>query len=52
LEDDLKDLIFNSSLDRWEKTQLNMCGQSISAVSNRIGEMEDEIQLIIAKLVP
>jgi len=51
LEDELKRQIYASSLDPWQKTQLNMCAQSITAVSNRISEMEDEIQLIIAKLV-
>ncbi len=51
LEDELKRQISASSLDPWQKTQLNMCAQSITAVSNRISEMEDEIQLIIAKLV-
>ena len=51
MEDELKRQIFASSLDPWQKTQLNMCAQSITAVSNRISEMEDEIQLIIAKLV-
>jgi len=51
LEDELKRQISAPSLDPWKKTQLNMCAQSITAVSNRISEMEDEIQLIIAKLV-
>lgn len=51
IEDELKHLISVSSIDPWQKTQLNMCAQSITAVSNRISEMEDEIQLIIAKLV-
>ena len=51
MEDELKRQIFASSLDPWQKSQLNICAQSITAVSNRISEMEDEIQLIIAKLV-
>jgi len=51
LEDELKHQIYASSLDPWQKTQLNMCAQSITAVSNQISELEDEIQLIIAKLV-
>ena len=51
IEDELKHQISVSSIDPWQKTQLNMCAQSITAVSNRISEMEDEIQLIIAKLV-
>jgi len=51
IEDELKRQISVSSIDPWQKTQLNMCAQSITAVSNRISEMEDEIQLIIAKLV-
>ena len=51
LEDELKRQISASSLDPWQKTQLNMCAQSLTAVSNRISELEDEIQLIIAKLV-
>jgi len=51
LEDELKHQIYASSLDPWQKIQLNMCAQSITAVSNQISEMEDEVQLIIAKLV-
>jgi len=51
LEDELKHQIYDSSLNPEHKTQLNICAQSIRAVSNRISEMEDEIQLIIAKLV-
>ena len=51
LEDELKRQISASSLDPWQKTQLNICAQSLTAVSNRISELEDEIQLIIAKLV-
>ena len=51
LEDELKHQIHSSSLDPWQKTQLNMCAQSITAVSNQISEMEDRVQLIIAKLV-
>ena len=51
IEDELKHQISVSSIDPWQKTQLNMCAQSITAVSNRISELEDEIQLIIAKLV-
>ena len=51
LEDELKHQIYASSLDPWQKTQLNMCAQSITAVSNHISEMEDDIQFIIAKLV-
>lgn len=51
LEDELKYKIYASSLDLWQKTQLNMCVQSITAVSNQISKMEDEVQLIIAKLV-
>ena len=51
LEDELKHQIHASSLDLWQKTQLNMCAQSITAVSNQISEMEDRVQLIIAKLV-
>jgi uncharacterized protein Yka (UPF0111/DUF47 family) len=51
LEDELKHQINASSLDPWQKSQLNMCAQSIAAVSNQITEMEYEIQLIITKLV-
>jgi uncharacterized protein Yka (UPF0111/DUF47 family) len=51
LEDELKHQISASSFDPWQKTQLNTCAQSITAVSNQISEMEDEIQLIIARLV-
>ena len=51
LEDDLKRQLSIASLDAWHKTQLNICAQTISTVSGRITEMENGIQLIIAKLV-
>ncbi len=51
LEDELKLQISISSIDPWQKSQLNICAQSITTVSNRISELEDEIQLIIAKMV-
>jgi uncharacterized protein Yka (UPF0111/DUF47 family) len=49
IEDELKREIYSSTLDRWHKNQLNMCVQSISAVSQKASEMEDEIQLIMTK---
>jgi len=51
VDDELKHQIYASSLDSEHKTQLNICAQSIRAVSDRISEMEDEIQLIFAKMV-
>ena len=51
LEDELKHQIVTSPLDPWQKNQLNICAQSIASVSSRISDMEDEIQLLIAKLV-
>lgn len=50
LEDELKHQIFATSFNFEQKNKLNRCAKSISAVLNRISEMEDEIQLIIAKL--
>jgi uncharacterized protein Yka (UPF0111/DUF47 family) len=49
IEDELKREIYSSTLDFWQKAQLNICVQSISAVSQKAGEMEDEIQLIMTK---
>lgn len=51
IEDELKRQIYSSTLDRWHKNQLNICVQSISAVSRKASEMEDEIQLIMTKSV-
>jgi uncharacterized protein Yka (UPF0111/DUF47 family) len=49
-EDELKHNINVSSPDLWQKTQLAMCLQSIGTISTRTGEMEDEIQMIMAKM--
>jgi len=52
LTGNLKNLIYSSDLDYWQKSQLNDCLQSISAISAPAIETNDQIQLIMVKIVP
>ena len=47
----LKNLIYSSDLDYWQKSNLNDCLQSISAISSPAIETNDQIQLIMVKIV-
>lgn len=50
LSSDLKNQIYSSSLDRWQKSHLNDCIESIVTISTQTAETNDKIQLIIVKL--
>lgn len=47
----LKNQIYSSDLDHWQKSQLNDCVQSISSVSSQSAETNDQIQLIMVKII-
>jgi hypothetical protein len=38
-------------MDQWQKSQLNQCLESISAISSKSVETNDRIQLIMVKIV-
>jgi uncharacterized protein Yka (UPF0111/DUF47 family) len=48
----LKHRIYSSDLDYWQKSQLNDCLQSILAIAAPAIETNDQIQLIMVKIVP
>ena len=47
----LKNQIYSSDLDHWQKSHLNDCMQSISSISTQATEANDQIQLIMVKIV-
>ena len=47
----LKHRIYSSDLDYWQKSHLNDCVQSISSISSQAIETNDQIQLIMVKIV-
>ena len=51
VESDLKQQIYSSTLDNWQKTNLNDCMESISIVSSKATATKDKIQLIMVKVV-
>lgn len=51
VESDLKQQIYSSTLDNWQKTNLNDCMESISIVSSQASAAKDKIQLIMVKVV-
>jgi len=51
LEINLKNQIYSSDLDHWQKSHLNDCMQSISSISSQAVETNDQIQLIMVKIV-
>ena len=48
---DLKNQIYSSDLDHWQKSHLNDCMQSIASISSQAIETNDQIQLIMVKIV-
>ena len=50
VESDLKQLIYSSVLDNWQKSNLNDCMKSISIVSSQANETKDKIQQIMVKI--
>jgi len=51
LASNLKNQIYSSDLDHWKKSHLNDCMQSISSISTQATEANDQIQLIMVKIV-
>ncbi|MGB9442524.1 MAG: hypothetical protein WCB15_31600, partial [Desulfobacterales bacterium] len=51
LASNLKNQIYSSDLDHWQKSHLNDCMQSISGISSQAIETNDQIQLIMVKIV-
>ena len=51
LASNLKNQIYSSDLDHWQKSLLNDCMQSISSISTQATEANDQIQLIMVKIV-
>ncbi len=51
VESDLKQQIYSSDLDNWQKSHLNDCMQSIAFVSSQANETKDKIQLVMVKIV-
>jgi len=47
----LKNQIYSSDLDHWQKSHLNDCLQSISSISSQSAETNDQIQLIMVKII-
>ena len=51
LASNLKNQIYSSNLDHWKKSHLNDCMQGISSISTQAAEANDQIQLIMVKIV-
>jgi len=51
LANNLKNQIYSSDFDHWQKSHLNDCMQSISSISSQAVETNDQIQLIMVKIV-
>jgi len=51
LASNLKNQIYSSDLDHWKKSHLNDCMQSISSISSQAIETNDQIQLIMVKII-
>jgi len=46
----LKNQIYASDLDYWQKSRINDCMQSVSSISSQSAETNDQIQLVIVKI--
>ena len=51
LANNLKNQIYSSDLDHWQKSHLNDCMQSIAGIFSQTIETNDQIQLIMVKIV-
>jgi len=51
LASNLKNQIYSSDLDHWQKSHLNDCMQSISRISSQAAESNDQIQLVMVKII-
>jgi len=52
LASNLKNQIYASDLDHWQKSNLNDCLQSIASICTQSAETNDQIQLIMVKIIP
>ena len=52
LASNLKNQIYASDLDHWQKSHLNDCMQSIASICTQSAETNDQIQLIMVKIFP
>jgi uncharacterized protein Yka (UPF0111/DUF47 family) len=50
LASNLKNQIYASDLDYWQKSRINDCMQSVSSISSQSAETNDQIQLIMVKI--
>jgi len=50
LAGNLKNQIYASDLDYWQKSRINDCMQSVSSISSQSAETNDQIQLVIVKV--
>jgi len=50
LAGNLKNQIYASDLDYWQKSRINDCMQSVSSISSQSAETNDQIQLVIVKI--
>ena len=46
----LKNQIYSSDLDHWQKSQINDCLQGVSSICSQSAETNDQIQLIMVKI--
>lgn len=51
LASNLKNQIYSSDLDYWQKSQINDCLQSVSSISTQFAETNDQIQLVMVKII-
>jgi uncharacterized protein Yka (UPF0111/DUF47 family) len=51
LATNLKNQIYSSDLDYWQKTHISECMQSVSSISSQSTEANDQIQLIMVKVI-
>jgi uncharacterized protein Yka (UPF0111/DUF47 family) len=50
LASNLKNQIYASDLDYWQKSRINDCMQSVSSISSQSAETTDQIQLVMVKI--
>ena len=51
LASNLKNQIYSSDLDYWQKSHINDCLQSVSSISSHSAETSDQIQLVMVKII-
>ena len=51
LSTNLKNQIYSSDLDHWQKSKLNDCTESVGAICSRAAEANDKIQMILMNII-